>query len=411
MLRQLLAITAKDFKKILRNKQQLLFIFLFPLVFLLIFGTVFGGEGARASVEIGVVNLDREPVIIDGKRYRRNNIAEIFVEGLKDVNFTVTEYREIGDIHLTRDSGLWALQEGDISGLLVIPANFSECLGFVYTEAGHPVLQQPRLIVYIDQSDPNNALITEGTITGFVAGFGQIYGGTVAQALSSDELAVVTFVGHPIEARTISREKKVLKNIDFLVPGMITIVLVWVGLSHSVDSIAREKDEGSFQRLIIAPLSPIVILGGKAIYAIIIVLVSSAVALLTGVLFFDVDPHWNLHLTIPLIVLGSLAVIGAGLIITSLAKDSQTAETITLFVQFPIQFFVGVFIPVSLLPGPAQRVAELLPFTRVTSALQAIMTRDLGLNAIMGDALYLAGSSLVFFVLGVLAYDWSLKQL
>jgi ABC-2 type transport system permease protein len=414
MFREVIAICGKDLRRIVRSKQELAFTLLFPLVFLLIIGFTFGGGmGERAPVVVGIVNLDSEAVQISGVTYTNDTIGNSFVDAMIEANFTVYDYTKLGDKD-TEGMALYALARGNVQGVIVIPANFTECLSAIYLdETGQPTPKKGRLEVYVDKTDVNAAMIAEQSILGFISGFSQYYKEEIISLSPPEMQDKMRFFANPIETTTTAPifGVKRLRYVDFLVPAMTGLVLLWVGLAHAAGSIPEEKDRGTFSRMTLAPISPMAILGGKALAVLVLVLASTAVLLATGVAVFQVDLYWNPHIVIPLIVLASLNSIGIGLIISSVAKDSKAANSMQIFFNLPMQFFIGAFFPLELMPEPVQVFGNLLPFTKFVAAMQKVMVRNMSVDAILGEIIYLTACGLIFLSLGVLAYKWWLKKL
>lgn len=133
--------------------------------------------------------------------------------------------------------------------------------------------------------------------------------------------------------------------------------------------------------------------------------------LASGILIFQVNLYWNIPAIVLAIFLGALSAIGIGLIISSLAKNEEAANSIAVLISVPLQFFIGAFFPLTLMPEPAQIFGEALPFTKLVYAMQDIMTKNLPLEAVMPEMIYMAISGLILFALGIIAYKLSLKRL
>ncbi|MFX0125854.1 MAG: ABC transporter permease, partial [Candidatus Hodarchaeota archaeon] len=104
-----------------------------------------------------------------------------------------------------------------------------------------------------------------------------------------------------------------LKRIDYLVPGMIGIIIFWVGAWQSIAAVVSEKELETINRLISSPASSVAILSGKAISSYLVLFLSVILASLTGIFAFNVILYWKFELLIPLIILSGLNSIGLGL--------------------------------------------------------------------------------------------------
>ena len=414
-INQVSAIAKTDFLGVLRNKTAIFFTLLFPLFFILIIGFTFGqsGEEAMSRIVVGVVNLDGELVAVNAADSSNSTIGDLFVQALETVNFTVHGYSEYGDRD-TNGTAAYAISRGDIDAVVVIPANFTETLSFQYTNnLGAPVPTKAHLELYVDPTDTTGALITQQSVFGFISGFVKEYQEVAIEQAPPDMKAYVEVLADPLtvsinEADITGND---LKWIDYMVPGTLGLVLIWSGLNHASMTIATERTKGTFQRMVIAPVSPMVVLLGKLISALALVYMSAFIMLLSGVLLFQVNLYWNIPVILLAIFLGALSAIGIGLIISSLTKNEEAANSISVIISVPLQFFIGAFFPLSIMPAAAQAFGETLPFTKLVNAMQKIMTRNLAFDAVIPEILYLAVSGLILFLLGTIAYRISLRRL
>jgi ABC-2 type transport system permease protein len=414
-INQIAAIAKTDFLGVVRNKTAIFFTLLFPLFFIVIIGFTFGqtADGEMSRIAVGVVNLDGELVTVNATDSVNSTIGDLFIQGLKSANFTVTGYGEYGSRDMN-GTAAYAISRGTIDAILIIPANFTETLSFQYTNSlGVPVATKSNLELYVDPTDTTGSMITQQSILGFISGFIKQYQDVAIEQVIPDMRAYVEVLADPI---TVSvNEADVTENelqwIDYMVPGTLGLVLIWSGLNHASMTIATERTKGTFQRMVVAPVSPTVVLLGKLLSALAIVYMSAFIMLLSGVLLFQVHLYWDIPVIVLAIFLGALSAIGIGLIISSLAKNEEAANSISVIISVPLQFFIGAFFPLSMMPAAAQAFGNVLPFTKLVNAMQDVMTRNLPFDAVVPDMLYLAVSGLILFLIGTIAYRISLKRL
>jgi ABC-2 type transport system permease protein len=414
-INQVFAIAKTDFLGIARNKTAIFFTLLFPLFFIIIIGFTFGtvGTGETSRIQVGAVNLDGTTIYVNGTVSHNSSIGDAFVQALKDVNFTVHEYAEYGDRH-ANGTAAYDISRGQIKVAVVIPANFTEALSYQYVDSlGVPIPTKAHLDLYTDPSDPTGSIIAQQSILGFISGFIEYYQESVIGKIPESFQGYAKILADPITVSTSEADVagRTLRNIDFMVPSTLGLVLLWGGLNHASVSIATERTKGTFQRMIIAPVSPATVLVGKFISSLAIVYLSGVVMLASGVLLFQVNLYWNIPAIVLSVFLGALSAIGLGLIISSLAKNEEAANAITVLISVPLQFFIGAFFPLSMMPEPAQIFGNVLPFTKLVTAMQGIMTKNLPFEAVMPEIIYMTISGLILFALGVIAYRLSLKRL
>ncbi|MDG6223617.1 MAG: ABC transporter permease [Candidatus Bathyarchaeota archaeon] len=414
-INQVAAVAKTDFLGVLRNKTAIFFTLLFPLFFILIIGFTFGqtGTSSTSSIVVGVVNLDNESIEINGKTSINGTIGDTFIEALETANFSVRTFDEYGD----RDSNgtaAYEISRGNLGVILVIPANFTETLAFHYVnETGMLIPTKANLEIFVDPTDTTASMIRQQSILGFISGFVKHYQEIIIEYIPVEMQGVVEVLTDPIIVTTSNAEvtENNLQWIDFMVPGTLGLVLLWSGLNHASMTIATERTKGTFQRMIIAPVSPSVVLIGKLISNLALVYMSGFIMLASGVLLFQVNLYWNIPVIILAMFLGSLSAIGIGLIISSVAKNEEAANSIAVIISVPLQFFIGAFFPLEMMPPAAQTFGQALPFTKMVDAMKAIMTRNLGVDVIFPELLYLTVSGIILFAIGTIAYRLALKRL
>jgi len=414
-IHQVFAIAKTDFLGITRNRTAIFFTLLFPLFFLIIIGFTFGSQstGETSRIHAGIVNLDEKMVDVNGTVSQNNTIGDAFVQALKDTNFTVYEYGAYGDKD-SNGTAAYDISRGQIKIAIVIPENFTEALSFQYIDSlGMPIPTKIKLDLYTDPSDPTGSIIAQQSILGFISGFIKHYQEIAINQLPESFQDYAEVLANPVTISTSEADVsgRQLRWIDYLVPGTLGLVLLWSGLNHASVAIAGERTKGTFQRMVIAPVSPITVLAGKVISCLAIVYLSAIIMLATGILLFQANLYWNIPAIVLSIFLGALSSIGIGLIISSLAKNVEAADAITVLISVPLQFFIGAFFPLSIMPEPAQIFGEALPFTKLVYAMQDIMTKNLPFEAVIPEILYMSISGVILFTLGIITYRLSLKRL
>jgi len=412
---QIFAIAKTDFLGIVRNKTAIFFTLIFPLFFLIIIGFTFGaqGTGETSRIHVGIVNRDGVMTVVNDTVSQNSTIGDEFVQALKDFNFTVYEYAEYGDKD-TNGTAAYDISREQIKIVVVIPANFTEVLSFQYMDSlGTPIPTKACLDLYTDPSDPTGSIIAQQSVLGAIFGLIEYYQNIAIDQIPQSFQDYAKVLADPITVSTSEADVsgRPLRWIEYMVPGTLGLVLLWSGLNHASVAIATERTKGTFQRMVIAPVSSITVLVGKVISCLAIVYLSAVIMLASGILLFQVNLYWNIPAIVLSIFLGALSAIGLGLIISSLAKNEEAANSITVLISVPLQFFIGAFFPLSIMPEPAQIFGEALPFTKLVNAMQNIMTKNLSFEAIMPEILYMTISGLIIFALGIIAYRLSLKRL
>lgn len=160
------------------------------------------------------------------------------------------------------------------------------------------------------------------------------------------------------------------------VPALFAVLVAVVGFMVSSLSIARERELGTFEQLLVAPLKPFEILIGKSLPALLIALTSATAMLLLGLMFLDVPFRGSLTLLFLGMVVYLAAIIGIGLFISSIAKTQQQAIIGLFIYMVPAVLISGYATPVENMPDWLQWLAAATPITHFIAISKAVYLRD-----------------------------------
>ena len=182
-------------------------------------------------------------------------------------------------------------------------------------------------------------------------------------------------------------------------PGLIGMTVLFGATSMEAVVIAFEKRIGAMERLMMAPISPVALVVGKAASGALFALGSGVLVWLGSVLF------WGLDLapigTLASIALGSITFSLMGMVISLLMREVFDAMTVSNFFRFPMIFLCGVFVPLTAMAVPLRVVAAILPLSYLVDALRHLLLGGQGaLFPLLAD---LAMSGLYALALGWVA--------
>jgi ABC-2 type transport system permease protein len=330
------------------------------LISIFVFGWLFGGNGSP-QLQLGVVDQDHSAIsarMLDGLR-KSDSLAV----------YTGAQAEE-----------LLALRDGHRSAVLVIPAQFGQGLAL-----GHTTVQ-----VYYDQSSPVVAANARMAVQSIVADLnGQL----------TNRPAPVTLEEQAVSVRN-------LRQIDWLTPGMLGMLLMWANLTVGV-VLVEWRQQGILRRLAVTPLRPATLISAQMLGRLLISLVQSAVLLAVAMLVFKVQivgswPALALTLTI-----GTLALLAVGFIIGSFVKKPEVANTISFLISFPMMFLAGTYFPTDSAPSFLTPLIKAIPLTYLNDALRQIVNNGANLAVVQNDLLILAAWMVVGLLLAARAFRWS----
>ncbi len=363
-MRRFRALIKKEITQMLRDPRTLVFIFIMPILELVLLGYA-------NNTDIKYVPT----VIFDQSKSQasRSLLAA----------FSATEYFSF-DYMANNNARVDSLIQGGQAKVgIIIPPDYSTKIA-----AGKSAQVQ----VLIDGSDP--------TIASAVLSAATLAGQALGTSIRSEQLALkgASLGGEaPVDVRT-----RVLYNPDLLgsydiVPGLIALILFQTTTSLTALSIVRERERGTIEQLIVTPIRNWELVLAKIIPYILVSFANTILILLIGTLWFKVPIRGSLTLLFLLTGLYLLPNLGLGLFISTIAKTQQQAQLMTMPIMLPSFMLSGFIFPISSLPAVLQAVGYMLPLTYFIFILRSLVVKGAGLDLLIPQTLILAA-----FAIGLL---------
>ncbi len=207
-----------------------------------------------------------------------------------------------------------------------------------------------------------------------------------------------------LQEATVSGEP--IRYVDWLVPGVIGMNMMFSCLFGVGFVIVRYRKNGVLKRMKATPVSPLNFVSAQAVSRLMIVIITS-VFVFTGTnlfLRFVMKGNWlNLLL---LTTMAILCMISLGLVFASRIKSEELASGLLNLVTFPMLILSGVFFSLENAPAFVGSLANIFPLTHFISGARSIMLEGAGLLQIMPNLLYLGALTLAFLVLSSLLFKW-----
>jgi ABC-2 type transport system permease protein len=361
-MRALRALTIANMRGYLRDRQALFWTLAFPLIFVFLFGSIFGsGSDSRT---VAWVDEDGTPASAALKA------AFASVPGVELVD-------------LDRAAALEKMKSGDNSGVIVVPKGYGEVVAAAATDP----TRQTAVTFYVDPSQQSDSAF----MAAYVAG-------VLAQVNLGDRPVAVTG-----DAQTIQTTQ--LNGVSYLVPSILGMALMQTGIFAAIPLVA-DRQKLILKRLAATPLKRWQLIGSNVIMRLVIALVQFVLIVGVGVFAFNVKIVGSLVVIGGLAILGSLAFTSLGYVIASLARTEEAANGMTSAVQFPLMFLSGTFWPISLMPDFLQVVARFLPLTYLSDALRQVMVGGTAYAPLAVCVAILAGWTVVCFGFAARRFQW-----
>jgi ABC-2 type transport system permease protein len=187
-------------------------------------------------------------------------------------------------------------------------------------------------------------------------------------------------------------------NPKLIVPGLVSLMLLFGTTSIEAVAVVLEKQTGTFERLLAAPVSYFTLVVGKTLAGFFFGLILAAVVLfplaaVSGTMVL------NPFLALIAIAVTSLAFSALGVLVSAYAKWVPEAQMLSNFLRFPMVFLSGTFVYLETLPSPLQTVARFLPLTYSVEALRVSVGESGLTTTYLVDIAVLAAFTLVLMVL------------
>jgi ABC-2 type transport system permease protein len=328
------------FKAITRNwlhsRSGLFFSFLFPVVFLLIFGSVFGGSSS--SLPLTVQNNDvvaGAPTPVSVSFIVALNSTRVLSVSMLPAGSNVTKYVE--------DQ---ASSFGGDPRVLVIPSGF----------AADIAAQEPVNLTYT--SSPSDQLA--GQVEGVVSEVANSFNFQLAQKQPLVGLA------------SVSASVRPLNEVDYYMPGLIAAFMMTNGVIGLTNVATEFKRTGLTKRLSATPLTKLEWILGNVLSQTVLAMALAAVMIVLGAALFHTSVTVDGY-TVAILVSGAIMFSGIGMALAGLVKDPEAAAGVGNAIAFPMMFLSGTFWPLSIMPGFLQAVARVLPLTYFSEGLRDSM--------------------------------------
>jgi len=336
---RLLAMIAKEFIQLRRDRLTFAMMLGIPLIQLVLFGYAINGDPKHL------------PTVIVA--HEQTPFTRAIVQSLENSGYFQLVATDLSDAEADR----W-LEEGDAQFAVVIPAGFAKQL-----QRG----ERPQLLVAADATDPSATANAIGAL--------QQLSQQWLQHELTGTLSYLNGKTQPYELviqRRFNPEGLTQYNI---VPGLMGVILTMTMIMMTALAVTREVERGTMENLLATPVRPLEVMLGKILPYVLIGFVQVGVILVAARLLFDVPfvgPAGWLFLGILVFIAANLSV---GITISSVARNQTQAMQMTFFFFLPSMLLSGFMFPFRGMPEWAQRIGELLPLTHFIRLIRGIMLK------------------------------------
>ena len=201
--------------------------------------------------------------------------------------------------------------------------------------------------------------------------------------------------GMPLSAQPIILFNPEGRTANFIIPGLVAVLLQMIALILVSGSIVREREQGTMEQLLVTPVDPLGLMLGKVAPYMGLGLLETALVLAVMRFVFQVPIRGNLVFLFSVMVVYLAALLALGLFISARAKTQQEAQQQAQMLFLPSIFLSGYLFPLNGMPLILQAVGQALPTTHMVAVMRGIVLRDAGLLELLPHV----GALAVFAVL------------
>jgi len=397
---RLLTIAITYLKQTFSSRSVVIFTILMPLLYTYILAQAMKGmDGSNTPAVWSLLMADED----------RSRASEMLGDRLETVS-------DLKVIPAVRDEALQKVDDGKAAAALVVPAGFGETL-----EGGEGGAS---LTFFQSASNPLNAQILEQAVKSAAADVEAVYSmNAMAVQLSNnlgllpdenarasfsrkslDEAEKMWIESAPLKMKTIAvtRMKKAKVPIGGAQssPGMIVMFVLFLTFGGGT-SLLMERERGTLRRLMVMPIDKFVIVGGKLLGIFIGALAQMVLMILVGQYLMGVNWGQSPAALIVMMLAYAFAATSLGIMIAALVKSSAQADSLNTIVVMALSALGGAWWPIEIVPGWMRSLAHALPTYWGMQGFQDIVSRGLGLSAVLPESGILMLFGVGFLLVGL----------
>jgi len=402
-------IAKKDLLQVIRDRNALILMLVVPLVFIAVMGfglgNVYGGS-TQISIKVALSNQDTASDAFVGK-----TLESALNINTKQLVITLDKYND--PVQVSKQ----VASSNDLVGI-VIPARASQT--FINSMEQGTTPKHIVQLYTLPNNDNNDVRIPivqdivnralQSQLVGSAA-VQQVYqvcnrpGNHCAQntvdaaSISAAIARIDASSGQAVQALTAGHAVKIGSVFDQYVPSY-AIFFALFGLNAVAATILQEKEDGTFRRLLIAPIQKYALLGGKMLAQFIVTLAQIAILFLIGYLVFKMDVN-DWPTTILLVVGTSFAATGLGMLLVSLVRTRRQINPVVMLVTLVTSALGGIFWPSFLEPTWMQQIGKIGIPAWAMEGLNGSMILGKSFTDVLPDILALLAYGAICFIIAL----------
>jgi ABC-2 type transport system permease protein len=366
-LRRLGSIIRKELIQILRDRRTLTTIISLPIMQLILYGYL---SNDVTHISTAVFDESRTPE------------SRTLLDAFANTTYVDLRYYTTGFDQVRR-----LIDAGDAKIGIWIPPDYAARL-----RSGRTA----QVEVVVDASEPTSAR----TVLGISTQIGQVLS-TQLIVRETQRLSGARPNALPVDVRPRAWYNPTLENVNFIVPGVIAIVLMFVTTFQAIVVIVRERELGTMEQLVVTPITALELMLGKVIPLVGLAYVQITLTLFLASVWFHVPIKGNLVLLYALSLTFFFSTLGVGALISTVSKTFQQAAQMTQLILLPSILISGFIFPRESLPRALQVIGSVLPLTYFVIIMRGILIKGVGLEYLWRQILPMAAIGVAVFSLAI----------
>lgn len=372
-MRLILNIIIKEFLQLKRDPRLFAVIFIAPVMQLILLGY---------AANLDVNNVHTAVYDQDKTVESRNFIEKFSGSGYFSIDDYVDNYQEATDL----------INKGDVLWVLVIPKDFGKTLARNETA---------KVQAIFDGSDGNTTGIAAGYLNGVVSSYSKNI--LVDQMNKSGMHTAIMGNVTPVLRVWYNPD---LKTRNFMVPGIIGLLLTVITTVLMAMGIVKERELGTLEQIIVTPIKPFQLILGKIIPFVLLGFLDILIVMAVMVFWFGIGIKGDFFYLIFASFIYILSSLGLGIFISTVSKTQQQAMMVAMFgILLPMNFLSGFAFPIENMPSWIQPITYLIPLRYYITIIRGVILKGDGLLQLLPETITLLGIGAIILIASAMRFS------
>ena len=350
-------------RRFFRDRLALFFTVIFPLIFLFVFGGIFGKDSSL-SFKVALINQS-------SSSFAQQYVKQAHEGKLLKVNDKLT----------TLSQATEKMRRSEIDAAIILPPDFGNIVNGLPTGTAQ--------VVYISNG--------EQAAQTLVSVLQSEFKGINSSLVNSPE---------PFKVTAVKSNEKSLSRFDYTFAGLLGFSILGLGIFGPINVFPELKKQGILRRLHTTPLKVWQYFMANVFSQAIIGLVTMAILFAVAMIIFHLKVVGNIFELALYLVFGITTILGIGLAVGGWAKNERQAAPVANIIVFPMMFLSGTFFPRYIMPVWLQSASSYLPLTPVIDGIRLIATEGKHLTQLGPQLLVMAVWTLIIYAIAFRSFRW-----